>query len=103
MLIFKKAVGYHREAPRLYFQTLDLNEYGFVPGARYDAEAYSDGRITLKLHPEGRRAVCKKTVNGRVLSIIDLNGKSLMEGLRGADKVEVGVKVGEIIIMPETT
>jgi hypothetical protein len=105
--VFVKKLGYHRDAPRLYFQTMNLNEYGFTPGARYDAELFAGGsrealeyRIELRLHPEGRRAVCKKKVGDRVLSIIDINGKQLMEPFRNYERVSVSVTKGLITITP---
>jgi len=85
-----KNVGFHRGKPRIYFQSPTLHEIGFGPGARYNAHA-DDFSVTLAANPEGKRAVCKKQVGGKVFSIIDLNA--------GLD-IFKDVKVVEVLYQP---
>lgn len=77
MLEFTKKVGLNRGNTRLFFETDKIQEYGFVPGARYDADvfSFSEGKfdLMLVLHHAGRRSVCKKIKGSRVLSVIDIN------------------------------
>lgn len=107
-LVFTKKLGNHRGNPRLFFETTDIQPFGFVPGASYDIDGYSDNGITvdrleltLAADGKGRRKVCKKAKGDRVLSVIDINSDIYMNGFTGYSKVLVQVAPGHIRITKE--
>lgn len=118
-LQFTKKLGNHRGNPRIFFETEDIQRFGFVPGAKYSMALMSHHHLLLAVDPKnGTRAVCKKvkpTVNTkvvvsgdkatiiksfgqRVLSVIDINSQ-VLEGFR--DDVEVLVTVSNNLISIE--
>lgn len=93
-----KKVGFHRGKPRLYFQSPHLSDFGFGPGARYDIDLMGDLRIEIRLHPEGRRAVCKKAVGPKVFSIIDINSPMYLSPFQKGDVLDVTYQEGLITL-----
>lgn len=104
-LRFTKKLGYHRGNPRLFFETRDIQPFGFVPGASYDIEGYTDSGthvdrlvITLVTDGKGIRKVCKKAKGARTLSVIDINSAIYMYDFNDVAEVLVTVTHGLINI-----
>jgi len=95
-----KFVGFHRGKPRIYFQSTQLAQFGFAPGARYDV-IYHPGEVELLAWPEGKRAVCKKVVGATTFSIIDLNAG--LDIFKDVKVVSVIHQPQRIVIRPEVT
>ncbi len=90
-----KQVGAHRGAPRLYFQTLKLVDFGFTAGTRYSTTV-KGGKVTLEVNPEGSFKVSSKD-NGRV-PVIDMNSSILLEPFINETAVKVVMTPGKIVI-----
>lgn len=90
VLRFKKKLGLHRGNPRIFFETTDIQPFGFVPGAKYTMALMNSGCLMLAVDPQGKRAVCKKAKPPRVLSVIDINSQ-VLEGFREDKEVLVTV------------
>lgn len=109
-LRFKKKLGLHRGNPRCFFETQDIQRFGFVPGAKYDMALRASDHLEIAVSDKGKRAVVvrrkpvaytkinvagsKATTSAvrreRVLSVIDINSQ-VLEGFRGDAEVLVTV------------
>ena len=116
-LRFKKKLGMHRGNPRCFFETQDIQRFGFVPGAKYDMALRASDHLEIAVSDKGKRAVVarrkpvaytKIDVAGRkatestvyrerVLSVIDINS-SVLEGFREEKEVLVTVTHNHISI-----
>jgi len=98
-------LGTHRGNRRIW---LDHSEYlsaaGFLPGATYTADyvqgvnAVSNGMIVLRLNPEGKTKVSKKTKGGKLHPVIDINSKKIGEVFPAAENIIVTYQNTQITI-----
>lgn len=93
-----KKIGFHRGAPRLWFETCQVRSAGLVPGSRFDVVALKQG-IKLLPNVEGRYSVCSKERNGRCLPVIDINSREVLAPLSGQQVVRVIVRLDGIFIL----
>lgn len=99
MNFLTKKIGFHREKPRMFFQTLQLIEAGFAKGTRYDT-AIKDGELTLKANPNGKLVVSGKELGGKWVPVIDINSGTTLAPFDGMEAVTVYFGEGEVIVAP---
>lgn len=94
-----KHIGQHRGNARLWFESLQLAEYGFTRGARYDVN-YDDkqGVLLLTLAKDGTRIVSGKEKGGKSIPIIDINDSKVLGKLADEPAVKVRMVQGAIRI-----
>ncbi len=71
-------VGLNRGTPRLYIASSRLDIAGLGVGAKFDVE-YCEAaeRIAIRQVADGARAVCRKSVHGRMIPLIELKNSKL--------------------------
>jgi DNA (cytosine-5)-methyltransferase 1 len=94
-----KHIGQHRGNARLWFESMQLAEYGFERGKRYDAN-YDDkqGVLLLTLAEDGKRIVSGKTKGDKTIPIIDINDNAVLGKLANEPAVKVRMIEGAIRI-----
>ena len=107
-------LGTHRGNRRIWLDHSDyLSAAEFLPGATYTADylpgvnisrtagsinATSNGLIILRLHPDGKTKVSKKTKGGKLHPVIDMNSKKIGEVFPAAENITVTYQNNQIII-----
>lgn len=93
-----KHMGQHRGNARLWFETLQLAEYGFERGKRYDVTVTPDGTIQLLLRGAGARVVSGKDKGTKSIPIIDINDNKVLGKLANEPAVKVIMQHGCITV-----
>ena len=108
-------LGTHRGNRRIWLDHSDyLSAAGFFPGATYTAEYLSggwkkygnpddgvtplNGAIVLKLDPDGKTKVSKKTKGGKLHPVIDMNSKKIGAVFPDAENIIVTYQNNQIMI-----
>jgi DNA (cytosine-5)-methyltransferase 1 len=99
---FVKTIGQNRGAPRVWLEGLQTEKAGFAPGARYDIKVQGQ-TVVLTANNDGTRVVSGKKIGERMNPVIDINSKELLAIFDGMSAVRVGVKKGEIYLVPMAT
>ena len=99
---FVKKIGQNRGAPRVWLEGLQTEKAGFAPGARYDIKVQGQ-TVVLTANNDGTRVVSGKKIGERTNPVIDINSKELLAIFDGMSAVRVGVKKGEIYLVPMAT
>lgn len=95
-----KQVGFHREKPRLYFQSQELAANGFAPGKRYTVDA-TKTTVTLRVDPEGKYLVSRKGgphLGTKEVPVIDINSAEILKPFEGMTAVKVEMAEDTITI-----
>ena len=90
----------HRGSPRIYLDNLLMNEFAEpLEGSeiRYDRIIRKDS-ILCKVNPHGEFTLSRKTKNGKLVSVLDINNKELADLWDIDDKLNIAVKRGSLII-----
>lgn len=96
---FVKKIGQNRGAPRVWLEGLQTEKAGFSAGQRYDIKVQGQ-TVVLTANTDGSRVVSGKKIGERTNPVIDLNSKELLAVFDGMSAVRVGVKQGEIYLVP---
>lgn len=94
-----KATAMNKDRARVWIESAAIQAYGFTRHARYDLQIFPDA-ISIKLDPNGSRAVAGRVRNGRAISILDICMPCAQrDSVRGsASTFSVSVSDGLIVI-----
>jgi len=94
-----RQMGEHRGAPRIYLDTKALKLAGFEPGTPYH-RAIENGKVILRLDPNGDFRVSKKEKRGEIIPVLDINSKAALAPLEGMKAVRLVIQDNLICMMP---
>lgn len=96
-----RKIGSHRGSPRLWLEGREPAKGGFLPGTRFNTRI-DTGRALLVLEAveDGVRIVSGKQRGDRMIPVIDINSKDLLDVFSGIEAVRVIVRDGLISILP---
>lgn len=94
-----RQMGEHRGAPRIYLDTKALALAGFEPGTPYN-RATENGKVILRLDPNGHFRISKKEKQGETIPVLDINSKAALAPLEGLKAVRLVIQDGLICMMP---
>lgn len=96
-----RAVGLHRNAPRLYLDCAFLAKTDFQPGATFDVDAEDGGtRIVLRISGTGRRRVSgKSNRRSERTPVIDINNRQDLCGFPVHQPVRVVIRQKEVFVL----
>jgi DNA (cytosine-5)-methyltransferase 1 len=94
-----KKVGRNRGTPRLFLDGQQAVRAGFSPGDRYEVIINED-RVVVEARHDGSRAVSRRVKGDKVLPVIDVESKQLLDLFEGMDSVRMVVTQGKVVFLP---